>query len=110
MSQLGYDNKASASAIECPLCATAAFPCCVQIQAAHEALSAAYPIHSNKLKAPADAEALREQCRAFDPLMTFDAKHALQNGSIVGKCAGSQHTILCLVMFDSMQHADTFGC
>jgi hypothetical protein len=58
----------------------------VQIQAAHEALSAAHPVHSSKLKSAEDAEALREQCRAFDPLITFDAKHALQNASIVGEC------------------------
>lgn len=58
----------------------------VQIKAAHEALSAAHPLHSSKLKSVDNAEALREQCRAFDPLITFDAKHALQNASIVGEC------------------------
>jgi hypothetical protein len=49
---------------------------------------AAYPLQSRKLKGPIDAEDLKQQCLAFDRLMSFDAKHALQNASIVGGCAG----------------------
>jgi hypothetical protein len=58
----------------------------LQIDAAHATLSAAHPLHSRKLKSLQDEGALREQCLAFDRLMVFDAKHALQNASIVGGC------------------------
>jgi hypothetical protein len=73
------------------LCATDAFDSnylyAMQIDAAHDALAAAYPLQSRKLKGPDDAEDLKQQCLAFDRLMAFDAKHALQNASIVGECA-----------------------
>lgn len=61
----------------------------MQIDAAHAALAAAHPLHSRKLKSLQDESALREQCLAFDRLMVFDAKHALQNASIVGGCRPS---------------------
>lgn len=57
-----------------------------QIDAAYATLAAAHPLHSRKLKLLQGEGALREQCLAFDRLMVFDAKHALQNASIVGGC------------------------
>ena len=47
-------------------------------------LTAAHPLHSSKLASATDADKLKEHCQAFDKLMTFDAKHAVQNASIVG--------------------------
>jgi hypothetical protein len=45
---------------------------------------AAHPLHSSKLASPTDADKLKEHCQSFDKLMTFDAKHAVQNASVVG--------------------------
>lgn len=59
----------------------------MQIDAAHAALTSTYPLQSRKLKGPDDADDLKQQCLAFDRLMSFDAKHALQNASIVGEWA-----------------------
>lgn len=57
----------------------------VQIDKAHAALTAAYPLQSRKLTSTEDAESLKEQCKAFDKLMPFETKHGLQNASIVGE-------------------------
>jgi hypothetical protein len=58
-----------------------------QVEAAHAALSAAYPSTQRVLGgADGDVQQLFEFSRRLDPLMPFDAKHAAQHASLVGEC------------------------
>jgi hypothetical protein len=60
--------------------------CFVQVEAAHAALSAAYPSEQRVLGgADGDVQQLFDFSRRLDPLMPFDAKHAAQHASLVGE-------------------------
>jgi hypothetical protein len=65
-----------------PVCQTPPF----QVEAAHAALSAAYPSEQRVLGgADGDVQQLFDFSRRLDPLMPFDAKHAAQHASLVGE-------------------------
>lgn len=61
-----------------------------QVEAAHAALSGAFPYSQRVLGgADGDVAALFEFSRRLDPLMPFDGKHAAQHASLVGEqCIG----------------------